>query len=717
MEIIVRIVAFAVSAGIAATSTTAVPPPTPKHPVVDVYHGIKVVDPYRWLEDGNSPEVRAWTKAQNEYARTYLDHLPQVAAIRRRVEEISSLKAVGYDKLMQRAGRYFMLVPQPKKQQPVLVVADSLKRPLKLRTVVDPNQIDATGGTAIDWYEPSWDGRWVAVSLSRLGSEAGDVHVFDVATGRQQYEVVPRVNTGTAGGDLAWNADNKGFFYTRHPRGNERPKKDRNFFQQIYYHTLGVPTEHDRYELGREFPRTAECELEVDPTTGMTLATVQHGDSGRFAHYLRMPAGHWQQVSHFGDGIMQATFGSERRLILVSRADAPRGKILSLSLATPNSRRTQTIVSQGQDTVVTTFYHAAPSIVATKTRLYVVYQRGGPTRIRVFDYAGHPLAAPQQLPIATVGKMTRIGGDDILFEMESYTQAPAFYRFHANDNKTTKTGLRTETPVDFSGVRVVREFATSKDGTRIPVNIMLPRAAKRDGTQPIVVYGYGGFNVSLTPRFSPLRYILLNRGVAFAVANLRGGSEYGETWHQQGCLTRKQNVFDDFTAVIKYVAQRGYADPKRIAIMGGSNGGLLMGAILTQHPELVRCVVSFVGIYDMLRVELSTNGVFNIPEYGTVKDRKQFRALYAYSPYHHVRPEVNYPATLFITGANDPRVDPMQSRKMTARLQAAVGPKGGPILLRTSAKSGHGRGTSTSELVAQWTDVYAFLLYQLGCSK
>ena len=238
--------------------------------------------------------------------------------------------------------------------------------------------------------------------------------------------------------------------------------------------------------------------------------------------------------------------------------------------------------------------------------------------------------------------------------------------------------------------------------------------AQRDGKHPIVVYGYGGYGVSLTPRFDPLRHILLSHGVLFAVANLRGGSEYGETWHQQGNLTRKQNVFDDFAAAIRYLVQRGYAAPDRVAIMGGSNGGLLMGATLTQHPTLAKCVVSFVGIYDMLRVELSANGVFNIPEFGTVKNPEQFRALYAYSPYHHVRKGVDYPPTLFLTGANDPRVDPMQSRKMTARLQAAVGPNGGPILLRTSADSGHGHGTSLEERIKQYTDVYAFLFHELG---
>ncbi len=709
-------IVFCSSVAVMASSLAAATPPpaTPRRPVVDTYHGTKVVDPYRWLEDGRNAEVRRWSDAQNAYARTYLDRLPRAATIGARVRAILSAKTVSYGSVAYRAGRYFALVQQPPRQQPFLVVLDSLAAPLKTRTILDPNRIDTRGTTSIDWYEPSADGRLVAVSLSQGGSEAGDVHVVDVATGRQRYEVIPRVNTGTAGGDLAWVPDAGGFYYTRHPRGDERPEKDRNFYQQVYYHRLGTPTADDRYELGKDFPRIAECELEMHAPTETLLATVQYGDSGRFAHYLRSKSGQWRQISRFDDPFIQGTFGAGNRLVFVSRAEAPRGKIVCVSLDDPDLSRARTLVPQNNDTIVTTFYHAASSVRATDTRIYVTYQRGGPSEVRVFDYDGRRLASPKQLPVAAVSGLVRIDADDVLFRMESYVQPPAIYRLNAAGGQTTTTALQTRSPVDFDGVRVVREFATSKDGTKIPVNIMLPRDAQRDGAHPIVVYGYGGYAVSLTPRFDPLRHILLSHGILFAVANLRGGSEFGETWHRQGNLTRKQNVFDDFAAAIQHVVKRGYAAPGRVAIMGGSNGGLLMGALLTQHPELIRCVVSFVGIYDMLRVERSANGVFNIPEYGTVKNLAQFRALYAYSPYHHVRAGVNYPPTLFLTGANDPRVDPMQSRKMTARLQAAAGKEGGPILLRTSADSGHGHGTSLEERIKQYTDVYAFLFNQLG---
>jgi prolyl oligopeptidase len=260
---------------------------------------------------------------------------------------------------------------------------------------------------------------------------------------------------------------------------------------------------------------------------------------------------------------------------------------------------------------------------------------------------------------------------------------------------------------------VVREFATSKDGTQVPVNIIMRKGTERDGTHACIATGYGGYGVSWTPTFSAIHRLPLDHGVVLAIANLRGGGEYGESWHRQGNLTNKQNVFDDFAAVLKHLIDRGYTNSERLAITGGSNGGLLMGAMLVQHPGLAQAVVSYVGIYDMLRVELSPNGAFNVTEFGTVKDPAQFRALFAYSPYHHVQDDVNYPAVLFITGENDPRVEPMHSRKMTARLQEATS-SGAPILLRTTADAGHGGNTPLDERIAQAAAAYAFLFDQLG---
>ncbi len=692
---------------------TTAPPPTAREAVTDTYHGTRVTDDYHWLEDWEAEEVKQWTEAQNRYARGVLDELPNLDAIRQRVSEIMSAETVSYGGLKYRGGKLFVMKRQPPKQQPFLVVIADILSMSEEQILLDPNALSAEGSTSIDWFVPSPDGKLVAVSLSTGGSEAGDLHVYDTSTGRQVHEVIPRVNTGTAGGDLAWLPDGSGFFYTRHPRAGERPPEDMNFYQQGYFHQLGTPTEQDRYEIGQDFPRIAEIEFEMNDDNGWLLLTVQNGDGGEFAHYVRFPEGSWIQVSEFSDKTVQAIFGPEQDLYLISREDAPRGKIDHMELREGEIGQRKTIVTESEDTVVTSFYGSPPSLLPTKSRLFVTYQLGGPSEIRVFDHQGNRLPGPEQLPVSAVGGLELMEGDDVFFSNGSYTQPFAYYLYRPEENETTRTPFASTSLVDMSDVTVVREFATSKDGTRVPVNILLPPGVKRDGSNPTLVNGYGGYGISLTPRYQPVIKVLLEQGVIFAVANLRGGGEYGEQWHQEGNLTNKQNVFDDFAAALRHMIDRGYTKSDKLAIEGGSNGGLLMGALLTQHPGLVKCVVSHVGIYDMLRVELSPNGSFNIPEFGTVKNPEHFQAMHAYSPYHRVRDGQDYPPTLFLTGVNDPRVDPMQSRKMTARLQSATGPDG-LILLRTSYDSGHGRGTPLLERIAQEVDVTAFLFQQLG---
>jgi prolyl oligopeptidase len=697
---------------LASLAAAAKPPATPKQPVTETYHGVPVVDDYRWLENWNDEKVREWSDAQNAYARDWLNHLPNSKAIRERLTTIMTAKTISYGQLAHRKGKLFAIKREPPKQQPFLIVLPSADAVDQARVLVDPNQIDAKGTTAIDWYVPSPEGSLVAVSLSRGGSEAGDVHVFDTATGSAVYEVIPHVNGGTAGGDLAWNPDGSGFFYTRYPKKGERAAEDLDFYQQAYFHKLGTPTATDRYELGKGLPRIAEIEFEMHNASGTLLATVQKGDGGQFSLFLRAPGGHWKTICGFDDQIVQATFGPNDTLYMISREGAPRGKILRVPIFDPDIKRAKTVVPEGPDAIVTSFYKNPPTLVPTESRVYVLYQMGGPSELRVFDLDGKPLPGPKQLPVSTVGGLAKLEADNILFSDTSFIAPPAIYHFDAQSGRTRITQLATASPVDFSDVEVVRDFATSKDGTRIPVNILFPKGLKRDGKNPALVTGYGGFGISMTPTFSAVRHVLLEQGFVWAIANLRGGSEYGESWHRGGNLTHKQNVFDDFAAALHFVIDQGYTSPSRLAIEGGSNGGLLMGATLTQHPHLMRVVITHVGIYDMLRTELSSNGTFNISEYGTVKDPEQFRALHAYSPYHNVKDGESYPAVLFLTGANDPRVDPLQSRKMAARLQAANS-SSDPIMLRTSANAGHGLDSSLSERIEEATDVVAFIFDQL----
>ncbi|MFZ0390216.1 MAG: prolyl oligopeptidase family serine peptidase, partial [Calditrichia bacterium] len=394
------------------------------------------------------------------------------------------------------------------------------------------------------------------------------------------------------------------------------------------------------------------------------------------------------------------------------RKDAPRGKILHLPLDNPELSAAETIIPESEAVILSNFWYS-PNLLVTDDYLYVPYQTGGPSEVRVFDHSGRRQQSPQMPPVSSIGEIVSLKNNSVLYRVTSYIDPPAWYRFNPANGKSAKTALYKKSPVEFNDVEVVREFATSKDGTRIPINIIRRKGIKMNGSNPTLLYGYGGYGISVSPGFDPLMRIWLDQGGVYAEANIRGGGEFGEEWHRQGMLTRKQNVFDDFAAAMQHLIESGYTRPEKLAILGGSNGGLLMGAMITQHPQLFEAAVSYVGFYDALRTELSPNGAFNIPEFGTVKNAEQFKALYTYSPYHHVQENTGYPAVLFMTGANDPRVDPMHSRKMTARLQQAT-TSGEPVLLRTSSSSGHGSGTPLSEKIAQKVDQYVFLFNELG---
>lgn len=682
-------------------------PLTPKRPVVDEYHGIKVVDDYRWLEDVSDAAVRQWIDEQNRFSRSILESSPLREMIAKRLKNLYNSRSVIYYNFSQR-GMFFALKFQPPKNQPLLVMLKSPDDVASERVVLDPNALNPKGTTAIDFYVPSLDGRLVAVSLSERGSEDGTVHIYETATGNKLPDVIPRVQYPTGLGSLAWNRDGSGFYYTRYPQGNERPPEDINFYQQIYFHKLGESPGRDVYVIGKEFPRIAETTLTTSDDGRYLLASVANGDGGEFAHYLLGPSGMWTQVTQFSDGVKSISFGLDGKLYLLSVKHAPRGKILSLPVDKPKLSEAKTIVPE-RDVTIERF-------IPTATRLYVGEMVGGPSRISVFNLSGKRLTAVPTKPVSSVQVGMRLRGDEILFGSQSYIEPYGWYRFNPRTGVVTRMPLASKSSINFDDVKVERAFATSKDGTKVPINIISRQGTKLDGKNPTILFGYGGYSINITPNFKRRNRLWLDAGGIYAEANLRGGAEFGEEWHEAGKLTKKQNVFDDFAACAEYLIQKRYTSPEKLAIEGGSNGGLLMGAALTQHPELFRAVVSYAGWYDMLRVELSPNGAFNVPELGTVKDPEQFRALYAYSPYHRVKGKTAYPAVLFMTGDNDGRVDPMHSRKMTARLQAATS-SGRPVLLRTSSDTGHGAGSALDARIAQETDVFTFLFTQLKIDK
>jgi prolyl oligopeptidase len=701
-------------------------PVAPKRPVVDTYGAVRITDDYRWLENASDPVVQRWVAEENRITRAELDAVPGRAEIARRLETILRAPRLAYSNVTACGGKIFAMKGQPPKEQPFLVVFDSPSDPNSEHVVFDPNTADEKGSTSIDFYVPSLDASRVAVSLSKHGSEDGSVRVFDTTTAKELGDVVPRVNFATAGGSVAWNGDSSGFWYTRYPQGDERSPADINFYQQIWFHKIGTPPSADTYVLGRDFPRIAETELQTSDDGRSVLASVKNGDGGEVEHWLRKPDGQWTQLTHFADKIRDASFGGDGALYMLSHAGASNGKLLRLNVDQPNVANAKVIVDTTRklppplpDGLKPAAKPAtAPkemsidSFAAGRNVVYVAMMAGGPSELFAYDRSGNRIGRVPIPAISSVYELVRVGGDDVLLRNASYTTPASWFRYEAATKKMTPAALRTVSSADFSDAVVVREFATSKDGTQVPLNIVYRKGLKRDGSHPTILNGYGGYSISLRPEMSLPARVWLDAGGVVAYANIRGGAEYGEAWHEAGKMLTKQNVFDDFAACAEHLIARNYTSSAKLAIRGGSNGGLLMGAVMTQHPHLMRAVVSHVGLYDMPRFLRTPNGVFNTTEYGSPDNPQQLRAMMAYSPYHHIVDGTAYPAALFLTGDNDGRVDPMNSRKFVARLQAATSSTR-PILLRTTSSAGHGIGTALSEAIASTTDFYSFLWKEL----
>ena len=739
--------------------SAATPPPRAAvSPVITRYHGTSVSEDYRWLENGESAETRRWTQRQNDSARAFLDKLPTRSALAADLTRWVNALSADYHDMKLRSGVVFALKFQPPAQQPVLVMRLGVDDAKSEKVIVNPEALDPKAGLSIDFFEPSFDARFVAVSLSSEGSEAGTLRVVDVASGQVLPDVVPRAQFPTAGGSVAWEVGSAGFYYTRYPDPANAPGREQFFHQQVYFHALGKPASEDRYEIGKEFPKIAEIVLHARSQGGYLLAAVSNGDGGDFAHWLRDASGHWTQITRFDEGVKQVEFGKDpgyiewprdEALYLLSTRQAPRGRLLRLPLPATQLSDAQEVSPEGRRSI--------DRFLVSANGFYLAEQDGGPMVVRFkdrFARAEEPTspaatntvasntnapagstgtnasprtaAADEERPtrrewrlplqaLHSVDEMICERGDELLLRTQGFVESSAWLSYDPRHDATrfVATSLRTTNPVDFVDIDVQRVMVRSKDGTEVPMTLLGRKGLRREGRTPTILTGYGGYGISEMPHFEFHRRAWFDQGGLVAVGHIRGGAEFGEAWHRSGNLTRKQNVFDDFIACAEWLIRSNYTRGDRLAMEGGSNGGLLMGATLTQRPDLFRAVVAHVGIFDMLRVELDPNGEFNTTEFGSVAVPSQFEALWSYSPYHHVRDGVAYPSVLFLTGEHDGRVNPAHSRKMTARLQAASSSLQ-PVLLRTSAHSGHGMGTSLDERIAQQVDVYSYLFQQLS---
>lgn len=668
-------------------------------PVTDTFHGVAVTEEYRWLEEGSSEETIAWTKAQQHRSGTYFGGIGWRDALQARVEQLLRSERTTYKQLSSGGCIFFALKVQTPRQQPFLVALTDLDDPATERVVVDPGVIDLSGETTIDFFVPSPDGKRVAVSLSEHGTEDGSLHVYDVDSGRVVDEPIPHVNL--MGGSVAWRHDGSGFWYTccADPAG---------FRQQVWFREVGDTP--DRVDFTGPFADEgiAENFLSASPDGRWVMDRVQKGDGGEWQVFLRSQGagGSWWQVADIPDKCVHAVLGTDA-LYLVSYRDAPHGKVLRLPL-------TSGTTAADADEIVPAGGTAIADLAVTRDTVWVVDVDGGPQQVRAFDGEGRPLPRVEIPPMSSVSshsaRLSTLGQDLVAWSCESFTE-PATWWVAARGEAPRSTALRTASPVDLSGYEVTRELATSKDGTRVPLNVIAAPGTPRDGTAPALLTAYGGYGISLIPRFDPERLLWLEQGGVYVVANIRGGGEFGEEWHHAGRLAAKQNCFDDFIACADHLHSSGITSRERLAIMGGSNGGLLMGAVLTQRPDIARAVIAAVPVMDSLRAETTPNGRFNTPEYGTVEDPEMFTALLAYSPYHNVVDGTAYPAVLLTAGQNDTRVNAWHAKKMTARLQQATS-SNRPVLLRLES-AGHLAG-SLDQVIDETTDQHAFLFDQLG---
>lgn len=627
------------------------PPQTRVENVVDVNHGQKVEDPYRWLENGESEEVRKWVNEQNAYTRSILDQLPHRQRIKNRLEELLSIGDIGTPQVHK--GRYFYTKREGKQNQPILYMREGLTGPEKV--LLDPNSLSKEGLVVLDWWFPSEDGRLLAYGLSQEGNEQSTLYVMNVETDKN----LPDQITRTTGCSLAWKKDKSGFYYTRYPKTGEVPKGEENYHRHAFYHQLGNKPDGDPEIFGEGRDMEEWCDVALSPDSRFLLVTASQGWSKSEMYFRDLQNS--DKFVPIVEGI-DAMFSGQivgEHLYLYTNYKAPKYKLLEVDLKAPSMENWRELIPETESVL--------EAVQVIGERIVAQYMQNASSRLKIFSLSGEYLKDMELPALGTVyGLNGEWDGSEALFGFQSYFIPPTIYNY---DLKTDKLSLydRVQTDIDTSLYEVKQVWYPSKDGTKISMFLVHKKGLKLDGNNPTMLSGYGGFNANITPTFQRSIFLWLESGGVYAVANLRGGGEYGEEWHKAGMLGNKQNVFDDFISAAEWLISEGYTSPPFLAIMGGSNGGLLMGVALTQRPDLFKAVVCGNPLLDMLRYQNFLIAKLWIPEYGSAEDSLQFKYLYQYSPYHRVRDKTPYPATLFLTAESDTRVDPMHALKMTAR--------------------------------------------------
>ena len=678
-------------AGVAAAGDGLKPPPTHTDDVVDDYHGVKVADPYRWLEDQNGTETRAWIDQQNRYTREVLDALPGRAAIEKRLTELMKIDAFGLP--TERGGRVFYSKRLADQDLSVLYERAGVNGADEV--LMDPHPLSKDHTTSVNFEAISRDGSLVAIGIRRGGADEVAVHVMDAATRKELPDALPTADYLSM--EIA--PDNKGVYYTLIKREGPR----------AFYHRLGSAASEDKEIFGQGLGPEMLIGVSVSEDGGDVLFHVFHGSAADYSEIYFQDAASGGPVTPLVKSI-PAQFVADvvgGRAYLHTNWKAPKRRILVADLKNPAPENWREVVPESGDVL--------EGVRLAGGKLLLRYVVDASSRLRVFDTSGKFL---REIALPALGSVSGTSGrwssPDVFIAFQSFAVPQSVYHLDLARG-TQETWAKPSVSIDTAALETEQVRYASKDGTQIPMFLVHRKGLERDGARPVLLTGYGGFNVSETPAFTAQAVMFAEQGGIYALPSLRGGGEYGEEWHRAGMKEKKQNVFDDFTGAAAWLIAQHYTQPAKLSIRGQSNGGLLVGAAVTQRPELFGAVVCRYPLEDMLRYQNFLVAKFWVPEYGSPEDPAQFQYLYAYSPYQNVRPGTKYPAMLFVSGDGDTRVAPLHARKMAARMQAAT-TSGKPVLLLYDTQSGHSGGRPLGKLIEESADEMVFLFGELGVS-
>jgi prolyl oligopeptidase len=666
----------------------------------DDYHGTVVADPFRWLEDDTSPQTKAWVDAENKVTFGYLEKIPERKALKERLTKLWNFERYGVP--FKEGGRYFFTKNDGLQNQSVFYTTESLME--KPRLLLDPNKLSTDGTAALSSYAVSDDGNYLAYAVATAGSDWHEWHVRDVRTAEDLSDQIKWAKFSGA----SWTKDNQGFFYSRYdePKAGEQ-LKGVNYFHKLYYHKLGTPQSQDRLVYDRPDQKEWGFNGGVTDDGHYLIVSISQGtDTRNRLFYKDLRERDAKVVELLNDFDAEYSFIDNDGPLLWFRTDlnAPRGRLIAIDINHPERKNWKGIVPQTSETL------GGANLV--DDQFILTYLKDAHSLVKIVARDG---AFIRNVDLPAIGTIAGFGGKrkdtETFYSFTSFITPGTIYRYDMNSGRST---IFRQPKIDFdpSQYETTQIFYPSKDGTKIPMFITRKRNLKSDPSIPALLYGYGGFNISITPGFSVSKLVWMEMGGTYAVANLRGGGEYGEEWHQAGMKQNKQNVFDDFISAAEWLIQNKYTSTPKLAIEGRSNGGLLVGACLAQRPDLFGATLPGVGVMDMLRFHKFTIGWAWTSDYGSADDPEQFKTLYAYSPLQNIKPGVKYPATLITTADHDDRVVPAHSFKFAATLQEAqAGDK--PILIRIETRAGHGAGKPTTKQIEESADELAFLIHEL----